>query len=155
MKRIIYIATLFLVLGSCNKDKFQTKPQLRLISVNTRQVPIEGTMRVVLEYTDKEGDIADSFFMTKQRLNLRTVDVTVRDTINDFAVPEFPNTSEGQFELTLPYQGYLVSALKPPRIPGSDPSENEPDTLAIKFLVRDKEGNKSDSLILSPVVIIR
>lgn len=153
MKTIFSVLLIALVVAACDKDKFQTKPQIRIISSSTEVVPVSGTLQVVLEYTDKEGDVHDTLFITKQRLNRRVVP-TLRDTLR-FPIPEFPDRQSGQFELNLGYSNHLISATTPPRIPGSSPSRNEPDTLNLKFLVRDAEGNKSDSVILSNIIVIR
>ncbi len=72
MKTRIWLA-LIIVAGmiACGKDKFQTIPQLRLISKTPDVVPVNGTLRLNIEYTDKEGDVSDSLFIVRQRLNVR------------------------------------------------------------------------------------
>lgn len=153
MKIIFSVLAVVLFIAGCDKDRFQTKPQIKIISSSTEIVPVSGNLQVVLEYTDKEGDVNDTLFITKQRMNQRAVP-TLRDTLK-FPIPEFPDRQLGQFELNLTYSNHLISAVTPPRIPGSNPSKNEADTLNLKFLVRDAEGNKSDSVILSNIIVIR
>ena len=153
MKQVFFCAGVILLLVACDKDKFQTKPQIKLVSVSTEVVPINGGLSVVLEFTDKEGDVSDTLYITKQRLNARTT-TTIRDTL-EYAIPEFPKTTQGEFELNLSYQNELISAETPPRIPGSEPPQYEPDTLNIKFLVKDRANNKSDSVIVSNIVVLR
>lgn len=153
MKIIFPVLSVALFFIGCDKDRFQTKPQIKIISSSTEIVPVSGHLQVVLEYTDKEGDVHDTLFITKQRLNQRVVP-TLRDTLK-FPIPEFPDRQLGQFELNLSYSNHLISAVTPPRIPGSNPSKNEADTLNLKFLVRDAGGNKSDSAILQNIIVIR
>jgi len=154
MKQIFALSAFVFLLPACGKDRFQTKPQLKLISVSSDVVPVNGNLKVVIEYTDKEGDVSDTMYVTKQRLNARKVR-TLFDTLA-LAVPEFPKTPKGDFEITLPYQGGLISAEQPPRRnPGVEPAEYEPDTLSIKFLVKDKANNKSDSVIVNNIVVLR
>lgn len=153
MKIIFPVLSVALFFIGCDKDRFQTKPQIKIISSSTEIVPVSGHLQVVLEYTDKEGDVHDTLFITKQRLNQRVVP-TLRDTLK-FPIPEFPDRQLGQFELNLSYSNHLISAVTPPRIPGSNPSKNEADTLNLKFLVRDAGGNKSDSAILRNIIVIR
>lgn len=153
MKQFLFFAGALLLLVACNKDKFQTKPQLKLVSVSSEEVPVNSDLKVVLQFTDKEGDVSDTMFITKQRLNTH-VETTVRDTM-EFAIAEFPKSRKGEFEINLSYQNELISAQTPRRIPGSDPPKFEPDTLRIKFVAKDKGGNKSDSLILNNIIVLR
>jgi len=45
------------VITACHKDKFQTKPTISVKEINTTDVPApDGTLRITLECTDKEGD---------------------------------------------------------------------------------------------------
>ena len=65
MKTVLLFAALILFgLVSCNKDKFQTIPQLKFKSKNTDLVPLNGSLRVTLEYTDKEGNKRTSLEVT-------------------------------------------------------------------------------------------
>jgi hypothetical protein len=143
---------LLLAVLACGKDKFQTIPQLKFKSINTYNVPINENLRVTLEYTDKEGDVDDSLVVVRQRLNRRGP-VTLSPSI--FNIPEFPNTNKGQFEMNFLYQFHLISGLTPIRIPGSNPPMNEPDTLLMKFVAKDKAGNKSDTLVLNTIYVER
>jgi hypothetical protein len=72
-----------------------------------------------------------------------------------YTIPDFPATSKGEFDVTLTYQFGLVFGLSPIRIPGSNPVQNEPDTLSLKFVARDRAGNKSDTLTISNIIVIR
>ena len=59
-RRLIYalcIMSTVLGLAACHKDKFQTKPTLSVKEINNTDVPApDGTLRITLECTDKEGD---------------------------------------------------------------------------------------------------
>lgn len=146
----------FFLLGllffGCGKDKFETTPNLRLINVSDKVVPQNGTLRVRLEYLDKEGDVSDSIFVKKVRLNRRAT-TTVRDSLR-FGIPDFPASSKGEIELVLTYVN-LQSASNPPTIPNSNPRRLEPDTLNLLFYVRDNAKNKSDTVTVDRVIVFR
>ena len=142
---------LVVIVVSCGKDKFQTKPTISIKSVNTDLVPANGTFVVTLECTDKEGDVQDSVIIIKRRLNKKVVP-TVRDTIR-YKFPVFPKTSRTFVEATLDYQT-ILSAITPPTIPGSNPVQKERDTLLLRFAVRDNAGNTSDT-ISKQIIVIR
>ena len=155
MKKVFLATVLFAgILFACSKDKFQTKPQLRLKSVSNKLVPVNGTLEVELEYTDKEGDVDSILVIRKQRLNIRPVSPTVRDSLK-FTVPEFPNKDRGEISMVLNYQTHLIHAQSPLTIPNSNPAKREPDTLNLKFVLKDKAGNVSDTLIINNVIVVR
>ena len=147
----LFIA-IVVVAAACGKDKFQTKPTVSIKSYNTKIVPANGTLRVILEVTDKEGDAQDSVIIIKNRLNRRVV-ATIRDTIR-YKFPTFPKTTKIQAEATLDYQT-ILSAINPPTIPGSNPLQKEPDTLKLKFAVRDNAGHTSDTVTSQQIIVIR
>ena len=152
MRLISLILVVLVIFTACKKNKFQTKPQLKLKSVNNYTVPLNGTLKVVIEYTDKEGDLSDTFYVRKIRTN-KTVTTTVRDSFY-YKVPEFPDTRQGEFHLELDYQT-ILSAITPPNIPGSNPPQKQPDTLIVKFAAKDKGNHLSDTLTIPQIIVIR
>jgi hypothetical protein len=153
MKKLIITGFVLIVLIACNKDKYQTKPQISLKSVSSDVVPNGGDLNVALSYTDKEGDISDTLTILKIRLN-QTVVPTLRDTIQ-YKIPDFPNYDKGEIDIDMNYQNDLVSAATPPPIQGSNPSVPQPDTLLLKFWIRDKGGHTSDTVTTGKIVVIR
>ena len=151
MKALLLILTVTLIFLACSKDDFETKPQIDIKSATPTVVPLNGNMIVDLEFTDKEGDLAD-VLIWKVRLN-KIVRPTVRDTIPPRPVPEFPKNQKGELELDLQYQAHLISAQNPRRDPIT--GKLEPDTLKMKFVVKDRAGNVSDTSYLNNVVILR
>lgn len=153
MKTRIWIALIIVVaMIACGKDKFETKPQLTLKSQKPDVVPVNGTLQLDIEYTDKEGDVSDSLFIVRQRLNVRG---PVQLQPGPYDIPDFPHTDKGEFEISLAYQAGLIFGLPPLRIPGSNPVKNEIDTLRLKIVAKDKAGNKSDTLVVNNVYVIR
>ena len=137
---------------ACDKDKFETVPQLELKSRNTDIVPVNGSLRLNIEFRDKEGDVNDSLLIVRQRLNVRG---PVQLPASPYGIPDFPKIDKGEFEVTLEYQFGLIFGLPPLRIPGSNPAKNEIDTLRLKIVARDKAGNKSDTLVVDNVYVTR
>ena|SRR5687767_3877534 len=153
MKTIITVAVIIaFTIISCGKDRFLTVPQLKLKSRNTDVVPLNGTLRLNVEYTDKEGDVSDSLFIVRQRLNIRG---PVTLLASPYKIPEFPKTDKGEFEITLTYQFGLIFGLSALNVPGSNPPRKEIDTLRFKIVARDKAGNKSDTLVVDNIYVCR
>lgn len=152
MKKYFFLLLVVGAATACSKDKYETKPQLKFKSANYDVVPLSATLEINIEFTDKEGDVSDSIFFVRQRLNKRG---PLTLPVLPYKIPDFPNTSKGEFQVNLNYSNDLTLQLQPIRIPGSNPSRNEPDTLNLKFVAKDKGGNKSDTLTLSNVIVIR
>ena len=138
---------------TCGKDKFETKPQLEYLSRNTDIVDVNQTLRLNIEFRDKEGDVSDTLFIVRQRLNRKG---PVQLPASFYLIPDFPKTDKGEFEITLDYSNDLTTALTAIPIPGSGtPAKKEIDTLRIKILARDLGGNKSDTLVVDNVYVTR
>ena len=150
--RILFAVIVAFAIISCGKDKFQTVPQLKLKSKSPDVVPLGDPLVLRIEYTDKEGDVSDSIFIVRERLNLKG---RVQLGASPYNIPDFPKTDQGEFEISLDYQFGLVFNLPPIRIPGSNPARNEIDTLRLKIVAKDNEGNKSDTLIVDNVYVTR
>ncbi len=151
MRSLLYVLALSTVIA-CNKDKLETTPSLKLRSINSSVIPIGGNLNIQFDFTDKEGDISDTIFVRKIRIN-KIVVPTLRDSFV-LQVPAFPDRSKGIIELQLKYQNHLVSAINPPSSGGTPPNLHD-DTLIFKFALRDKGKHVSDTVTTDPIVIVR
>ncbi len=153
MRRSVLFFLFVAGIVACNKDKFATKPSLKIKSVNGNFVPAGAVLSVDMEFTDKEGDVSNTLFVQKIRLNQKVVP-TIRDTFS-LIVPEFPSKNKGEILVDLEYNNYLVSAINPPKT-GTPPNERyEDDTLIIRFALRDLAGNVSDTVSTGTIIVSR
>lgn len=148
MGRIILIVLAFSFITACNKDKLETKPSIKIKSVSSTTIAQGQPLQVEMEFADKEGDINDSIFMFKTRLNKR-VRPTIRDMV-PISIPDARNAKRGTIQLFLEYNNYLISALDP-----GPPPNAEPDTLSVRFALRDKAGNVSDTVSIGTIIVAR
>ncbi|HEX6193149.1 MAG TPA: hypothetical protein VFZ42_12330 [Chitinophagaceae bacterium] len=143
---IICMGLSIMVLTSCGKDKFQTKPTLEIKSISTKEVPVpNGTMTIRLTFTDKEGDLGNG---TLTYIRIRTNGIPISDPNNNdkidtirTPVPNFPSKNTGEMDVFFDYN-FL----------NEDPIRN--DTMYFKFSVEDRGGNTSDT-ISSPLIVAR
>jgi hypothetical protein len=154
MRYITICAGILLVLA-CGKDKPATKPSIKIKSISGDIVPVGGNLRITLEFDDKEGDVNDSLFMGKIRLNTipPVSGITIRDTLY-IQIPNFPAKSSGEILLDLDYQNYLISASEAPPDP-ANPGQKISDTLILKFALQDRAGHTSDTISTEKIVIMR
>lgn len=151
MKITVSILALCIVFASCGKEKFTTAPQLEVKDVSSTIIPRNGDLSVRLEFRDKEGDVSDSLFVIRERLNVK--DQATKPYVIKYKIPVFPNKSSGEFQVDLAYNFALTLQLSPIRIPGT--SENEPDTLRLKFVATDLQKNVSDTAVINRVIVMR
>ncbi len=150
-KGLLALAALVVIVIACNKDNYQTKPSLKLKSLSGENLAVNSPLYVVFEFTDKEGDVNDTLYVRKLRLNKRVVP-TLRDSFR-LKVPDFPKNSKGTISFQMDYQNYLISAQNPPT--SGNPPKAEPDTLIMKFVLKDKAGNVSDTVTTGQIIIAR
>ncbi|NJO25846.1 MAG: hypothetical protein HC867_08945 [Bacteroidia bacterium] len=144
MKTIFPFAVcIAILLIACGKDKFQTKPTIRIKNINTDVVEQNGNLRITLESTDKEGDEGDGV-ITYIRIRTSVTPIPNPgtydkiDTVN-YPVPSFPKTQTKDIEVSIPY-GFL----------DEHPIKN--DTMFFKFTLRDMAGNQSDTISSKTIV---
>ena len=150
MKKIFLLFLLASVMASCHKDPVETTPHLTFKEWNTNVIGQNGTLRVTLDFTDKEGDL-QSLYVVRQRMNVRGPDRKVLP----YDIPDFNGQNQGEIQVTLDYNYDLTLGLDAIHIAGSNPPANEADTLQLKFYVQDKAGHVSDSTSPKQVIVIR
>ena len=149
MKTIPLILSAFLVFfTACSKDSFETKPTLTVKSVNSKSLDQGEDFVANLEYTDKEGDVDNVIYVIRQRVNK----LGQRTVSDDYTVPEFPNNDKGDIEVVLRYSFELTAGFTAIPMPGN---QKQPDTMNIKFVLKDRASNLSDTAIVSNVIIRR
>lgn len=143
-RKTLGIFAFFLCIAACSKDKFQTKPQIKIKSINTSVLPVGGTLIVTIEFTDKEGDLGtDTLIAIRNRLNLKPLPTGAEgvDTV-PYPIPYFPDKNKGEIEVKFDYN-YLHQ------------SDVENDTIALKFSIRDRAKNSSDTITTDKIVILK
>lgn len=153
--RYITICAGILLLLACGKDKPATKPSIKITWVSGDVVPVGGSLGITLEFNDKEGDVNDSLYVRKIRLNTipPVSGITIRDSFY-IMIPDFPEKSTGEIMLNLDYQNHLISAQDAPHDP-ADPTKKISDTLIFRFALQDKGGHTSDTVETGKIVVMR
>lgn len=143
MNKLLLAGFVLVVLIACNKDKFQTKPQITIKSYNSKEISPGNTLEVNLNYTDKEGDVGQgSFFGARVRQNIRPLAGSDNDQLDTlrYSLPEMPDIDKGVIQMKLDYN-FLKESL------------TENDTLVFRIAIKDRAGNASDTLTTDKIVI--
>lgn len=151
MRNTVLFSIIILLLISCKKNKYTTKPQLKYESVNGKVFRSGDVITFTLSFTDAEGDlISDSALYVKK--------FEPRCPASNFAqyypLPnDFTPGKDQAGEILVTY-GYNSSD---PRITQQilGPRCAKNDTCVFKFVLRDKEKNRSDTVTSEAIVLIR
>jgi hypothetical protein len=141
-KNLVLASLLFMIL-SCEKDNFQSKPQLTLKSVSSTVVPVQGDLQIILRLTDKEGDFVDTVWV--QKITSRCPASNFRDSLLYRIPSETPRTKNFDGEVVLSFT--YAFELQPRCI--------RADTAVFSFWMKDREGNRSDTARTPPIIIER
>lgn len=138
----LLFVSLLVFLVACGKENYETKPRIEIKEITPTVVGNGQTVKFVLQYFDKEGDMGDGqFFCAFERMNrLRPPENNMKiDTFNT-GLPEFADQMTGEINFELP-QSSLREHI------------TQNDSLKFSFAVIDRKGNKSDTIKSSVIVI--
>lgn len=147
---LLLIPAAVLVWTSCGKDKLRTKPSIKLKSISTRELTEanDPSLVVELDYADKEGDVGGPGALWLQRVWLnQRVTALKPDTLTLEVPTPVVTRQDGIIEAHM-----RASILVRAEVAGTPP---EPDSLQLRFVLRDAAGNASDTLDAGMLVVIR
>ena len=153
IKKLAPLFILLVTIAACSKDKFETKPSLKLKS-QSRIVPAdnEAIFSVTLEYTDKEGDLYgprdSSVYYQAVLLNVRSVIGGPNYPPAYASLPEFPDKRSGEIEIRMDRFAYYK------QIQNNQGGDDFNDTLVFSIVIKDKAGNLSDTVTTEPIVLL-
>ncbi len=145
MKQIIFLFGTLLMF-SCGKDKFNTKPTLKFKSVNSKVINRNDDLKMELNVTDLEGDLTDSIFVFR-----RVKNCTFSNRNEKYAFPVYPTKTNLDIDVLVAYT-YNTSQMPYPALLAPQCS-NRNDTAIFRFVVKDKAGNVSDTVNSETIVI--
>ncbi|HXL56748.1 MAG TPA: hypothetical protein VN958_10850 [Chitinophagaceae bacterium] len=144
MKTKLLIATTVFCFITCSKDKYTTRPQLKLDGVNGSIFPKGSVLSFTLTATDKEGDLKDTLWI--QRISLVCPDLR-NDSGIHYELPDYPKKNGLQTKFLVRYN-YGNSI--PPNIDGC---VSKDDSAYFRFWIKDDQNNVSDT-VQSPLLIL-
>ncbi|MFT3701581.1 MAG: hypothetical protein QM802_04390 [Agriterribacter sp.] len=156
MKIRLAVFLLLLVVVSCSKDKFNSKPTLTFKEMSGNYIPLGGDygVQITMEYTDAEGDIAGvPLFIEKLSSSASPTNPCSNgnepyytDSLSFTLPSDVPATTNQKGEVVVTIDGTMTAAL----------SCNPSDTLeqaTFKFWFRDQAGNMTDTVTSPPITI--
>jgi hypothetical protein len=142
MRYTFLFSILLLFCTSCKKDKFSSTPSLKFKSVNTTELHNQQLLQFTLSFTDAEGDLTDSIFVSE------VVPQCANSNFgNYFPLPAFPTSKDIQGDITVSF-GYNVTGYQT-----VSPKCGVNDTAVFRFALRDKALHVSDT-VSSPRIIL-
>ncbi len=145
--RFLFVFFAIVIVAGCTKNKFTTKPQLKVKSINSTDISGSQTLIIVLDLTDKEGDFT-SFFGVKKTVaacpGSNFLDTTLFQLPQDFIDTK---KKEGDVTITL---DQIHRGANTCLAPGGGVKV---DTAIYSFWTRDLAGNVSDTVSTEPILI--
>jgi hypothetical protein len=145
MKVYFLFLSLFLFAAAgCKKEGAETKPKIRILTVDKSDVLVNGVQAVILnielEVLDKEGDVRDSIFITKSFGGFRTC--TDNRNLN-YNIPAYPEDNETKRLFRLKFATFTSTEFV--LLPGTICRPGR-DTAIFSIYVKDLAGNRSDTV---------
>jgi len=156
--KIALLLVLAIIVNSCNKSQFGTRPTLSLVSVSTTRLENTGDqLFFTFNFTDKQGEV-DTLFMKRSSLvcsdtaNTGFMLANIYDTL---IIPNYTPTSyqKGQITVSCVYSGSgdfinLNSCL-------NAVGAAKTDTSYFLFCLKDHNGNLSDTVKSPKITIVK
>jgi len=143
MKNYSLAVLLLMIIVSCGKDTFQSKPQLTLESVSSSIVPVNSGLQIRMRLTDKEGDFIDTVWVSK--ITTRCPSSNFRDSLLYRIPGDAPRTKNFNGEVLITFS-YPIEL---------QPRCTRPDTAVFSFWMKDAKGNRSDTVRTPAIIILR
>jgi hypothetical protein len=148
MRNTIITGLISLLIFGCKKDKFSTTPQLKYKSVSTKVLFPDQIITFKLSYTDAEGDLEDSLYVEKVVPRCSSSNFTQK-----YPLPRFPTGKNAEGEIEVAYAHGINLLPDYPTIGAPICSTN--DTCFLRFMLKDKAQNKSDTVNSEMIVIVK
>ena len=143
---IIIIIIAGFIFSGCKKESFSSTPKLTYKSVNTNQLHPDQIIKFTLSVTDAEGDIIDTMYVQKVSFNC-----AASNFFDRYRIPIFPTTKNLSTDIQISYSnginnpGYITVASRC----------DYNDTCYFRFMLKDRAGNKSDTIKSETIVIYK
>lgn len=143
MRKIFPLIFTAVFMTACEKTSMQSKPVLKINSISSNQILAGDDLQIKLQLSDQEGDFLDTIWFKK------TTTRCLRSNFSDSSLLQIPSdlprtkNFSGELIVTLNYSVALQ-----PRCFSSD-------TAVFSFWVKDEQGNKSDTVKTSSIIISR
>ena len=148
-KIVFLLLIIAFVANSCSKDKFTTRPQLTLKSVNSTKLTNGDDLVFTFNFTQKTGTL-DSLYI--KRISSMCADNTYVGTYN-YKVPSFAEVNNQTGQITV---AFAYNSTKSGEVTISNGSCNvRADTSIFKFCLGDNAGHFSDTITSAKITFVK
>lgn len=149
------ILTLSVIILSCGKNQLSTRPNLTFNSASRTVVDRGETITFTLGYTDREGDIfgiLDNTVDTCIYVEKDTRNCPASNFVAYFELPAAPDEELSKGEIQVRFSRTPNTEFPPL---GDPVCEEKNDSCVFRFVLRDREGNVSDTVSSPEIVLIK
>lgn len=158
--KIVLLVVITLIVNSCNKSDFSTKPHLSLVSVNTTRLVNDGDNLIfTFNFNDKQGQV-DTLFMKRCTLvcsDTSNTNYILKKTLDTLLIPAYPSTSyqKGQITFNCVYSGVNGTYENLNSCIDSSSGASKTDTSYFLFCLRDAAGHLSDTVKSPKITFVK
>ena len=154
------VATIFLMMSCSKAPEYPVEPQIEFKSISKLRTSFRSdSVRVVISFTDGDGDIgtpempSDTSTLTDAFV-IDSKNGVVANFFRLHYVPKRGATKGINGEIAFNIYTSCCSEIPSKRIPCVSSDEYPLDTLNYQIIIKDRAGNKSNSLQLPPIELI-
>jgi hypothetical protein len=149
--KLLFLLITSLILAGCKKEKAETKPSIKILKVDRKDVISGGVTGVLLdidlEILDKEGDVRDSVFILKR--DDTRIGCSGNNKTLFYNIPVYPDEQKQKITFRLKFATLQLSDYV--ELAGSACPRK--DTSVFKVWVKDKGGNRSDTVTTERIAL--
>ncbi len=156
--KIVLLLVLAIIVNSCSKSQFGTRPTLSLVSVSTTRLENTGDeLFFTFNFTDKQGEV-DTLFMKRNTLvcsDTSNTGFSINNIYDTLLIPPYSATSyqKGQITVTCVYSG-SGDAINLNTCANSA-NAFKTDTSYFLFCLKDHSGYLSDTVKSPKITIVK
>jgi hypothetical protein len=152
--KLSFLLLLSFLFSTCKKESYETKPKLVLKEVQVQAVTTSGgagsIIEVEFDVLDKEGDVKDSIFI--QKIDAGKIPCPGNSILTNlnYRIPDYPSSPRQKAIFRLKFSTVLLNGYA---LLGGAACSPRKDTSLLRFWVKDKAGNRSDTITTAPIAI--
>ena len=153
--KLLFLFVLAAVFAGCSKDKYTTKPQVKIESIKMGDVfsSAAGPAKYIefnLTVTDKEGDAQGEIIFDKLNAPLPACQLNTIITDDAYIIPDFPGEANQKINVKVKFSNRTITGYG---TLSDNQCTTEPHIAIFRFRVVDKSGDTSNVVQSEPITL--
>jgi hypothetical protein len=149
--KLLFLILTSFIFAACKKENAETRPSIKLVKVERQEVLYNSAQGILLdidvEVLDKEGDVRDSIFILKR--DVTRVGCNGNNKTLFYNIPVYPNEQKEKVLFRIKFATLQI----PDYVELSGSACPRKDTSVFRIWVKDKAGNRSDTVTTERIAL--